>query len=588
MNQISQTTPPVTPITSATPDAPENAASEGEGSFDSLLQQSTDEPAEPIIAIAAEPVKPAVATDVLEAAAQAGLLVMLFAPPTILPIPTAPPEATCANPVAAHDMPSAGTPAVAPSRPTDDNTPTPIPQAARQTPPAARPAAAPQLSQPPSELLPKPVREVAVPLQDAKPLPKKEAVPTHEVANVLGIIPPVQAAPTVITDPSVFNTPTLSPKPVSVADPSVSITPSLSPKLVAVTSPSVPTSPTVSTEPAMAVEQPPTFAPAVPFRDAITYTNMAVIEPAIVAVSAPEMAPADFTTRLAQPIPVEIAAPAASAPETLSQPVAAVVSETIAVVSKAIEFTGMMAAKPGDGMSAPTLQRPQRSAPAISTEPVSKEVTPAIALVDGMQTLRPVPMPATQNERERSTDDHAENTERQPTPELATSSFPNEMAPAFSSNEVAAPIRPAEVTQVVTQTIHAAERLRASGQERVELSVRLEGGQELIIHLRMANGEVTPIIRTESEPLRIALEQNWSLFSQRGGDSELRIVTPIFESPQTSSNMSDLNQQRDQRQRAFNELAPEFFQSQNQRRNPAPNPPRPASTAPANGVSFYA
>ncbi len=532
MNQISPTTLPVTPIAPATPDAPENATPEGDGSFDSLLQQSTDEPAEPIVAIAEEPVKPALPTDVLEAATQAGLLVMLFAPPTILPIPTAPPEAASTNPVAADDTPSLETPAVTPSRPTNDTTHAPIPKTSRQTPPVAQPAAAPQLSEPPSEPLPKPAHAA------------------HEVANVLGIIPPVQAAPAAIANPS------------------------------------IPIAPIVSTKPVTVVEQPATFAPGVPFRDAITYTKMAVIEPAIPAGSGPEMAPADFTTPLAQPIPVEIAAPSARAAETLSQPVATTVSETIAVVSKAIEFTGMTAAKPGNGMQAPTLQRPQRSAPVTSAEPVSKEVAPAVVSIDGTQTVRP----ATQNGREHSADDHAANPERQPTPDLAASSFSNEMSPAFSSNEVAVPVRPAEVKQVVMQTIHAAERLRASGQERVEVAVKLDGGHELTIHLRMANGEVTPYIRTESESLRVMLEQNWSLFSQRGGDRELRITTPVFESPQTSSNMSDLNQQRDGRQRAFNESASEFLQSLTHRRNTTLNTPRPvlATPAPTPGATHYA
>ena len=156
----------------------------------------------------------------------------------------------------------------------------------------------------------------------------------------------------------------------------------------------------------------------------------------------------------------------------------------------------------------------------------------------------------------------------------------------FASHGATAPIRSADVAQVVTQTIHAAEQLRATGQERVEVAVKLEGGHDIIIQLRMANGEVTPVIRTDSEPLRLALERNWSLFSQRGGDRDLRVTTPVFESPQTSSNMSDLNHQRDGRQRAFNEPAHEFSQPQSPRRNA----PRSAGTTPAltTGVRLYA
>ena len=176
------------------------------------------------------------------------------------------------------------------------------------------------------------------------------------------------------------------------------------------------------------------------------------------------------------------------------------------------------------------------------------------------------------------------------TVDIASAILPSEPVNTIARNDPNAPIRPADVAQVVTHTLQAMERLRVTGQETVQVALKLDSGHELTIDLRVVNGEITPFIRTESESLRLALEQNWSHFSQRGGDRDLRVTTPVFESPQTSSNMSDLNQQRDGRQRAYNEPAPDFLQPQTLRRNAHHNPPRPTAptTAPAEGVRLYA
>ena len=175
-------------------------------------------------------------------------------------------------------------------------------------------------------------------------------------------------------------------------------------------------------------------------------------------------------------------------------------------------------------------------------------------------------------------------------PGIASPTFPGELVNTMPRTDGSAPVKAADVVQVVTNTLQGAERLIASGQERVALAVKLDNGSELTIHLRVANGQVIPIIRTESEPLRAALEQNWSRFSQRGGENELRITTPVFESPQTSSNMSNPHQQREERQRTFNESATEFYQNPTPRRNAPPTPPRPATPlpAPAAGVHLSA
>ena len=215
-----------------------------------------------------------------------------------------------------------------------------------------------------------------------------------------------------------------------------------------------------------------------------------------------------------------------------------------------------------------------------------------VASLGESPSLRHAPVLATENGRERSANEPSENPDNPlvPTPEFLQTTFSSESTPSNTITASTARIQPADVAQVVNHTLAAAERLRASGQEHVNIALKLEGGQELTIQLRVANGQVTPIIRTESEPLRLALEQNWSQFSQRSGDRELQVTKPVFESPQTSSNMTDLNQQRDGRQRTFQEPSGSFAQQYLPRRAPTPGAPQPISitSTPQTGVRLYA
>lgn len=127
------------------------------------------------------------------------------------------------------------------------------------------------------------------------------------------------------------------------------------------------------------------------------------------------------------------------------------------------------------------------------------------------------------------------------------------VAPANLSDEPAA-IPRTQVEAIIHRTLEAAERIRTTGGQHVEVQIKLDAGQELTVRLQITHGEVRPVFVTESHQLRQALEQNWSQFSERAADRSLRVTTPIFESPNSQSNMSDLNQHgREDRQRAFAE-----------------------------------
>lgn len=153
-----------------------------------------------------------------------------------------------------------------------------------------------------------------------------------------------------------------------------------------------------------------------------------------------------------------------------------------------------------------------------------------------------------------------------------------------------APISRAEVVQVVERTLDAALRMRAIGNERVEVAVQLESGERLTIQLRIANGEVTPHFRTNSEGLRTALEQNWSQFSERAGDRGVRLTPPVFDVSQSSSNMTDLSQQRQGRNPSYTDAQAELFPHLPRRMRPARSlAAAPHETAPAaGGVRTYA
>ena len=162
--------------------------------------------------------------------------------------------------------------------------------------------------------------------------------------------------------------------------------------------------------------------------------------------------------------------------------------------------------------------------------------------------------------------------------------------PAPATSEPTAITR-TDVETIVNRTVEAAERLRVTGQERVEVQVRLEAGQELTVRLHLANGEVKPVFLTDSQDLRRAIEQNWAQFSDRNSDRTTRVTTPVFESPNSQSGMNDLNQrQREGRERAFSQAQAEAFAAAN---TPGRGAPRrstvsgPTLTAPA-GIQLYA
>ena len=555
MNQIGPTLPPV----AAAPTAPGDSetastqAPEGDGTFDALLQQRSEEPvevAEPaaVIASETEPAAPHHASDAADALISAGLIGM-FAMPVVAPLP-APVQrqpldlvasdscverAAKQKPIASPEIPARDY-----SQPADIATATPF---------APAPFSSAPISPAPQPTKPVAIREVAArPLaQPIEAPPPDPAATVLKVATVRGLIPPVQSAPVTPVEVTHFSPPT----PAA----------------------------------AVAIERDDRTDPAIP-------------------ATTPGTVPATLATGVEQPIATEKNTPVPEIPMPNATMGTVPIPVEVAAISKAEIFHGMVAAKPGRAMSAPTLQRSQSSTaaapagvsangkPSTAASFGDNQTTSAATSFGEPASLRNVPVVASETGRERPANEPSENRENPSalTPDFPQTIFSSEPPPAVANTAPVARIQQTDVAQVVNHTLAAVERLRASGQERVEVALKLEGGQELTIQLHVANGQVTPTIRTESEPLRLALEQNWSQFSQRSGERELQITKPVFESPQTSSNMTDLSQQRDGRQRVFQESAGSFAQPYLPRRNLAPGIPQtlPPVSTPQTGVRLYA
>ena len=125
-------------------------------------------------------------------------------------------------------------------------------------------------------------------------------------------------------------------------------------------------------------------------------------------------------------------------------------------------------------------------------------------------------------------------------------SFPNPAAftgqlagPVLESPSKATEVSRQEMVSIVNQTVDAAQRIKATGPERVEVKLQLESGETLSIQLQLTRGEVKPVFRAESESLRVALEQNWAQFSNRAEERGVRLASAVFESQPSSLGMND-------------------------------------------------
>ncbi len=170
-----------------------------------------------------------------------------------------------------------------------------------------------------------------------------------------------------------------------------------------------------------------------------------------------------------------------------------------------------------------------------------------------------------------------------------STAFPGQpVGPGLQSQGKAAEVSRQEMTSIVNQAVDAAQRIKATGPESVEVKLQLESGETLSIQLQLTRGEVKPVFRAESESLRIALEQNWAQFSNRAEERGVRLASAVFESQPSSLGMNDQPGRQSGRERGEAGNPQENLPSQTPlRRTPAPAKSS-ATLRPSAGVQLYA
>lgn len=264
---------------------------------------------------------------------------------------------------------------------------------------------------------------------------------------------------------------------------------------------------------------------------------------------------------------------------------------TATLLQAALPMRGTSGAKQGRTMPdtpTPPASEPEKATSAAAFEPAQPVLVPLASASNLHATVPPSwqQYPAGEQREERPAFFAQANEAPASTP-----AFPGSfVAPAPRADEPAANVStPAET--IVHRTLEAAERLRVTGGERLELRIKLETGQELTVRLQLAHGEVRPVFLTASPELRQALEQNWAHFSARADERQVRVTTPVFESPNAQSGMNDSTpQQREGRQHAFAEAqeAAAAAHAPIRRVLPRATPASAPAAAAAPGVQLYA
>lgn len=143
-----------------------------------------------------------------------------------------------------------------------------------------------------------------------------------------------------------------------------------------------------------------------------------------------------------------------------------------------------------------------------------------------------------------------------------------------------APSRAEAVNAIFQQITDAIQRMRTNNRTNVEMQVQLNDGQQLVVRLNFANGEVRATFRTDSAELRQALESNWGQFASQSAEKGIRVAGAEFQGQ--SSNFAAHDQQRQspehrQSGREAAEAQQEFLNFLGQTRESARPQPRTAS-----------
>lgn len=147
-----------------------------------------------------------------------------------------------------------------------------------------------------------------------------------------------------------------------------------------------------------------------------------------------------------------------------------------------------------------------------------------------------------------------------------------------------------DTAQVIREIERAVDRMRAQGSQQMEVRLPMHDGNEVVVKLRIEQGEVKATFQSGSEELRQALETGWSQQTQSASERAGKTATTVLESPALQNSAGGFQHSRDQRQHdtgsAADEFAPKLPAQTNKR---AAEAPRPALVkTPAASMQIYA
>ena len=206
---------------------------------------------------------------------------------------------------------------------------------------------------------------------------------------------------------------------------------------------------------------------------------------------------------------------------------------------------GIPVAKEQRAMSATTFHHQAKPAPAAFAESETPSKVPAES---GLQAVAGVKA----SEPTRQDDSQAGMSNGQHEPAGAEAfTLP---AGAEVSRGAEAPKEDTKVTASDTaQAIHdierAIDRMRTQGSQRMEMRLPMRDGEEVVVKLRLEQGEVKATFQSGSEGLRQALETGWSQYTQNSAERAAKAAPAVFESPSMQSGMGGFHQSPEQRQR---------------------------------------
>ncbi len=360
---------------------------------------------------------------------------------------------------------------------------------------------------------------------------------------------------------------------VLTADSSVQETPT--PTAANATSGSAPTAPqsTIS-EPSRSPLPPPSLEqPTLPSSKEKTTT--------------PEAQP-DAAARTELPTPTASEAPVKILPTGNIRRFQSQLDSLTEVESPRAALDGIPVAKEHRAMSDVTFHQPAKIAPApfADGETPSKTTASLGPETDG-RVLAPAPLGHDETQGGMADERH-EHSPAEPFPQIAEPGLRREDKSApFEAPSVAT-----DTARVIQNIERAIERMRTHGEQHMEMRLPMRDGQEVVVKLRLEQGEVKATFQSTSDTLQQALETGWSQVTHASNERAGKIASTVVETSSLESGTGSFQQSPDHRDRSGNTRYSETLfaplPGQPETRKAAP-PRRPApGLSPSTSLEIYA